>query len=96
MNDETWKNTQEIPVNDGGGLFDYAGLIDTLLVDCNELPNALFNGKNVRFCALVVGMVQKLARLKEGVKNDLQARENLIREYAEENKLLRGESDCSV
>ena len=93
---EARKMNDDITVNDGGGLFDYAGLIDTLLEDCNELPNALFSGKNVRFCALVVGMVQKLARLKEGVKNDLQARENLIREYAEENKLLRGEDDCSV
>ena len=93
---EARKMNDDITVNDGGGLFDYAGLIDTLLEDCNELPNALFNGKNVRFCALVVGMVQKLARLKEGVRNDIQARENLIREYAEENKLLRGENDCSV
>lgn len=96
MNDEVWEHNEEIPVNDGGGLFDYAGLIDTLLVDCNELPNALFNGKNVRFCALVVGMVQKLAQLKEGVRNDLQAREKLIEEYRNENKILRGEKDCSV
>lgn len=96
MNEEAWENNQKIPVNDGGGLFDYAGLIDTLLVDCNELPNALFNGKNVRFCALVVGMVQKLAQLKEGVKNDLQAREKLIAQYRDENKILRGEKECSV
>ena len=96
MNDEVWEHNEEIPVNDGGGLYDYAGLIDTLLVDCNELPSALFNGKNVRFCALVVGMVQKLAQLKEGVRNDLQAREKLIEEYRKENKILRGEKDCSV
>ena len=93
---EERKLADDITVNDGGGLFDSVGLIDTLLVDCNELPNTLFNGKNVRFCALVVEMVQKLARLKEGVKNDIESRENAIRELAEENRKLRGDDECSM
>lgn len=79
------------PVNDGGGLYDSVGLIDTLIVDCNDLPKALFDGQNVRFCGLVVQMVQKLAQLKEGVKTDLESRNRLIREQQDEIKTLRGE-----
>ena len=80
------------PVNDGGGLYDSVGLIDTLIVDCNDLPKALFDGQNVRFCGLVVQMVQKLAQLKEGVKTDLESRNRLIRELQEENEKLRGDN----
>lgn len=80
------------PVNDGGGLYDSVGLIDTLIVDCNDLPKALFGGQNVRFCGLVVQMVQKLAQLKEGVKTDLESRNRLIRELQEENEKLRGDN----
>ena len=92
MNEDVWENTQqELPVNDGGGLYDSVGLIDTLIVDCNELPRALFSGQNVRFCHLISQMVQKLAQLKEGVKTDLESRNRLIRELQDEIKTLRGE-----
>ena len=80
------------PVNDGGGLYDSVGLIDTMIVDCNDLPKALFDGQNVRFCGLVVQMVQKLAQLKEGVKTDLESRNRLILELQEENEKLRGDN----
>ena len=79
------------PVNDGGGLYDSIGLIDTLIVDCNDLPKALFDGQNVRFCGLVVQMVQKLAQLKEGVKNDLESAYRRIDELQNENTQLRGD-----
>ena len=92
MGEDVWENTQqELPVNDGGGLYDSVGLIDTLIVDCNELPRALFSGQNVRFCHLISQMVQKLAQLKEGVKTDLESRNRLIRELQDEIKTLRGE-----
>lgn len=67
------ENSGNIKVNDGDGLLDFEGLIDTLVVDCNELPKAIFTGQNVRFCALVVQMVQRLSLLKQGVKNDIES-----------------------
>lgn len=70
----------EIKVNDGGGLFDSIGLIESLIVDCNDLPKALFSGQNVLFCRLIVGMVQKLANLKQGVKNDTESLKKRISE----------------
>ena len=77
--------SDEIKVNDGGGLYDNIGIIDTLIVDCNTLPNDLFNGQNVRFCGRLSGMAQKLKNLREGVKNDV---EGLQREVADLRRLL--------
>ena len=60
----------ETTANDGNGLYDNFGLIDTLIVDCNELPKALCEGQYVRFCAKIVEMVHKLTNLKKGIRND--------------------------
>lgn len=63
----------ETKVNDGKGLFDNVGLIDTLIVDCNTLVKQIFSGNGVAFCAKVVEMVQKLNNLKNGVTSDMEA-----------------------
>lgn len=76
---------EKIKVNDGGGLFDTQGFIDSLIVDCNALPNDLINGQNLRFCGRLYEMGQKLKALKEGVKNDV---EGLQREVADLRRLL--------
>lgn len=76
---EARKINEDITVNDGEGLYDSIGIINTLIVDCNELPKDLFNGQYALFCARLAGMVQKLDNLRKGVKNDtnaLQARVN--------------------
>ena len=60
----------ELKINDGGGLLDNYGMIDSLIVDCNELPKTLFEGQYVGFCAKIVEMVQKLSRLSEGIRKE--------------------------
>ena len=75
----------EIPVNDGNGLMDNIGLIDSLIEDCNDLPQDLVSGHYVRFCSRIVQMVQKLANLKQGVKNDT---ESLQKQVADLRRLL--------
>ena len=74
----------EIKVNDGKGLLDNIGLIDSLIVDCNNLPGLLFSGKNVAFCAKIVEMVQKLANLRKGVENDTKSLTDEIQRLLEE------------
>ena len=74
---------QKLTVNDGGGLYDNIGMIESLIVDCNNLPSLLFQGKNVAFCSMIVQMVQKLSRLREGVKNDTEAMQNKIDELTQ-------------
>lgn len=78
------KTVNGIPLNDGGGLMDNLGLIDSLIVDCNEAVRILVNGQYVLFCSQIVQMVQKLGNLRDGVKNDMDARDRLIAEAREQ------------
>ena len=69
---------EEITVNDGGGLFDASGIIDTLIVDCNNLPKLLIDNQFIAFGNTLVQMVQKLKLLKNGVKNDRESLQQQI------------------
>ena len=71
---------EEIKVNDGGGLFDSDGIIDTLLTDLNGMIRQIAAGEYVQFCIRVAGMAQKLVELKKGIKNDRQSQEEAINE----------------
>ena len=65
-------------VNDGKGFYDSTGMINTLIIDCNELPKALFQGQYVHFCAKICEMVQKLSALKDGIEADRKSLEEQI------------------
>ena len=47
-------------LNDGHGLYDNSGLIDTLIIDCNELPKLLIENQFIAFGNLLTQMFQKL------------------------------------
>ena len=85
MNNNQDKNTAKqsdgITVNDGKGLYDNIGLIDTLTVDCSKLMKALVSGQYIEFSATIVGMVQKLGSLRNGVKSYDEALQKQIDEY---------------
>lgn len=78
----------EIDVNDGGGLFDNLGLIDTLIVDCNDSVRLLTTGNYVAYCSKVVEMVQKLSRLRSGVESDLRSKDEVINDLRRLNNDL--------
>lgn len=73
----------EIKVNDGKGLLDNIGLINSLIEDCDNLAACLFSGQRILFCGQLVQMVQKLGNLREGVKNDLADKDRQIKELQE-------------
>ena len=79
---------EKINVNDGGGLLDNVGLIDTLIVDCNALLQLLIGGRYVAFCAKVVEMVQKLSNLKNGVHNDTESLRKEVEALKQDNENL--------
>lgn len=74
---------EKITVNDGKGLLDNIGLINSLIEDCDSLILYLLTGQRILFCSQIVQMVQKLGRLREGVKNDLEDRDRQIKELHE-------------
>lgn len=75
----------DIKVNDGGGLWDNAGLCDTLTVSCNDLLREICAGRYVGFAALIVDMVQRLSNLKKGIEAE---RADFEKQIAELRKLL--------
>ena len=81
------------PVNDDGGILDSDGMIDSLIVDCNELPKALFSGQYVLFCSMISQMVQKLCLLKKGIKDDS---ESLKKQIDDLTKILNKGGDTDV
>lgn len=90
---------EELNVNDGKGLYDNIGLIDSLIVECSDLVKSLTGGQYVQFCVQIVEMVQKLGSLRNGVKNDSESLrrrvdelQNLIDEYTGQKK----EDDTNV
>jgi len=58
-----------IRVNEDG-LFDAAGLIDSLIEDCNAGVQSALGGNYIAWCKYNVQMVQKLAALKKGVTEE--------------------------
>lgn len=74
------RRVANVTVNDGSGLLDNMGLIDSLIVDVNNQFKALVSGEYVRFQDLSVKMIQKLANLRNGIKTE---RESLEEENAE-------------
>lgn len=76
-------------INDGNGLYDNQGLCDSLILDCNNLVKQITGGNYVSFCGIVVQMVQKLGNLKEGIKHDLESKNNIIDELKSMNAELQ-------
>ena len=71
---------KDIQVNDGGGFLDNIGLINSLIVDCNNSTKALVSGNYVLYSSINVQMVQKLNNLKQGIKNDTEGLQKQIKD----------------
>ena len=74
----------ELKVNDGGGLFDSDGIIDSLIVDCNKLPKLLIDNKFIAHSSTLVQMVQKLTLLKKGIVDDRNSLQEQIKSLQEQ------------
>ena len=78
------------PEVNNGGLYDNAGLIDTLIVDCNNLPKLLIDNQFVAFGLRVAQMVQKLNNLKEAIAKEGQYYKDEIASLRKQNDELAG------
>lgn len=67
-----------LTVNDGKGLLDNFGLIDSLIVDVNDMVKLICSGQYVAFCQKPVVIVQKLANLRNGIKAEMDDRDAQI------------------
>ena len=84
-----------LKVNDGGGLYDSAGFIDTIILDCNNSVKQLAGGNYIGFCNAMVEIVKKLTVLKDGVTNEKNA---MLKQVDEMGKQLEEErsGECAA
>ena len=80
---ETRNVGEGLTANDGKGFLDNEGMVDSLIVDCNNAVKSITNGQYIAFCDQMVQMVRKLANLKKGIVNDLKSRDEQIKELHE-------------
>ena len=74
----------DIQVNDGGGLYDSAGFIDTMILDCNVIVKQIVSGNYIAFCNSMSELVKKLALLKDGITKDREELKKQIKELVDE------------
>jgi hypothetical protein len=85
------KTVSNATVNDGKGLYDNEGLCDTILYDLNRIPKILMDGQYIQFCAVIQSMAQRLVNLKDGIKADMEGKDQTIEQLKQMNDALINE-----
>ena len=78
-------------MNDGNGLYDNEGLLETLLSDLNKLPKLLMQNQYIAFCDLIAKMAQKIANLMKNVAAEKESLTNKVEELKRLNNDLLAE-----
>lgn len=60
------------------GMYTNTELVETIIVDLNNLPAKLISGQFIQFCSLVTQMSQKLMNLRDGITADLAGKDRVI------------------
>lgn len=66
------------------GVYTNVELIETILVDLNNMLKELFNGQYINACSDVNQIAKKLLNLREAVDNDMKNREQIIEQLKEQ------------
>lgn len=82
------RDVANVTVNDGKGLFDADGLMDTIIMDCNDAVKHCVTGQYIAFCGVMTNIVQKVAVLKEGYKAEMAGKDETILELRKANDEL--------
>ena len=76
----------------GKGIYDTGEMFDQLTINCDGLLKNLFGGNRVAFCVGITEMIQMIGVLKDGVLDELQKKDERIREL--EAQLTGGDPDA--
>lgn len=66
------------------GIYTNAELIDSLIIDLNELVKDQISGQYIGACTMIHHMAQKLGSLRKTIDNDLRNRDEIIKTLKEE------------
>ena len=74
-------------IETGKGLFTNEELIDTIILDINSVGKYIMSSNYVGVCNTVVHIVQKLTNLKDGIKNDMKHKDEVIEDLKQQLRL---------
>ena len=66
------------------GTYTSSELIDTIIVDMNNMIKEALSGQYVQICYIVTGMTQKLMNLKKGIEADLASKDKVIEQLKDQ------------
>ena len=72
----------------GKGTYTNSELIDTIIVDLNNMIKEALSGQHVQICYIVTAMTQKLMNLKKGIDADLASKDKVIEQLKEQLRNL--------
>lgn len=78
----------DLTVNDGKGLLDSDGLMQSLLIDCNNAVKMIVSGQYIAFCNTISEMGQKITALRDGYNKEIANRDTQIEELKAYNNEL--------
>ena len=73
------------------GLYSNAELIESLIVDLNEVIKNTVSGQYLQSCITITGMTQKLTNLRQTIDNDLKNRDRTIEELKRQLRSMGAE-----
>ena len=73
------------------GLYTNSELVDSIILDLNNLPKELIDGQFIQACSLITQMSQKLINLRKTIDSDLKSRDKTIENLKAEIRNLGGE-----
>lgn len=66
------------------GIYSNTELVETLIVDLNNLPKLLIDGQYIQACSVVAQMGQRLANLRNGIVDDINGKDRVIEELKQQ------------
>ena len=66
------------------GIYTNSELIDTIIVDLNNMIKEALSGQYVQICYIVTAMTQKLMNLKKGIDADLASKDKVIEQLKDQ------------
>lgn len=66
------------------GLLTNVELVDSLILDLNNLPKEMINGQFIQSCTIIGQMGQKLALIKKGIPADIESKNRVIEELKQQ------------
>lgn len=75
------------------GIYTSVELVDSIIIDLNNIPKELMCGQYINACSVISQMATKLIKLKKGITDDMDNKNRIIEEL--KNQLRSSGVECT-